>query len=625
MLSAIRRSLRAKIVIVVLLTTFAALAVSAVALLIYETRSYGAFLVADATTQAEVLADITAPALEFDDPAAATANLELLRRRAGLDAAAIYTADGRLFATFERSPGVQFPPAGHRGTTIEGRSLTVFHPIVRNEQTLGTVYLRSSYEIGDRLRDYLLILLGVMVPSFLMATLISFWLAGGVTDPLHTLTGVARHVVERRDFTRRASRTTDDEVGVFVDAFNTMVAEIGRHAEALESSNRALQQETEERRQAEVALRLADQRKDEFLATLAHELRNPLAPMTNAMTLLESPAADAALVKRAHSIIRRQLAQMVRLVDDLLDVARITSGKFVIRKQPAELAQVVQNAIDTARPLLEERQQTLTVELPKDPVLVQADPVRLAQVFANLLNNAAKYSERGKEITLAAIVDATSVRVSIADQGVGIAPENLTAIFEMFTQGQTTQAAQTGLGVGLALARRLVELHGGTIWAESSGSGRGSVFNVRLPRAAEIEAQRRVDLAEPTASSVARRILLVDDNVDFASSMSLLLQRLGHEVRVAHTAAEALTIARELRPEIGFLDLGLPDASGYELAGALRELLEPELTLLVAVSGWGQPRDRERSQQAGFALHLVKPVEIKSIEAAIAMVGTAPA
>jgi signal transduction histidine kinase/CheY-like chemotaxis protein len=625
MLSAVRRSLRAKIVIVVLLTTFAALAVSAVALLIYETRTYGAFLVADATTQAEVLADITAPALEFDDPAAATANLELLRRRAGLDAAAIYTADGRLFAQFERSPGTQFPPLGHSGTTIEGRTLTVFHPIVRNEQTLGTVYLRSSYEIGNRLRDYLLILLGVMVPSFLMATLISFWLAGGVTDPLHTLTGVARHVVERRDFTRRASRTTDDEVGVFVDAFNTMVAEIGGHSAALESSNRALQEETEERRQAEVALRLADQRKDEFLATLAHELRNPLAPMTNAMTLLESPAADAALVKRAHSIIRRQLAQMVRLVDDLLDVARITSGKFVIRKQPVRLAQVVQNAIDTARPLLEERQQTLTVELPKDPVLVQADAVRLAQVFANLLNNAAKYSDRGKQITLAAIVDATSVRVSIADQGVGIAPEKLTAIFEMFTQGQATQAAQTGLGVGLALARRLVELHDGTIWAESSGSGHGSVFTVKLPRAAEVEVQHAADLTQASTSSTARRILLVDDNVDFASSMSLLLQRLGHEVRVAHTAAEALTIARELRPEIGFLDLGLPDASGYELAGALRALLEPESTLLVAVSGWGQPRDRERSQQAGFALHLVKPVEIKSIEAAIAMVGNAPA
>jgi CheY-like chemotaxis protein len=316
---------------------------------------------------------------------------------------------------------------------------------------------------------------------------------------------------------------------------------------------------------------------------------------------------------------------MVRLVDDLLDVARITSGKLVIRKQPVELAQVVQNAIDTARPLLEERQQTLTVELPKDPVLVQADAVRLAQVFANLLNNAAKYSDRGKQITLAAIVDSTSVRVSIADQGVGIAPEKLAAIFEMFTQGQATQAAQTGLGVGLALARRLVELHGGTIWAESSGAGRGSVFTVKLPRAAAFDAQRAADVAQPPTSSAARRILLVDDNVDFASSMSLLLQRLGHEVRVAHTAAEALTIARELRPEIGFLDLGLPDASGYELAGALRALLEPELTLLVAVSGWGQPRDRERSQQAGFALHLVKPVEMKSIEAAIAMVGNAPA
>ena len=617
MLHAVRRSLRTRIVIVVLLTTFAALAVSAVALLVYETRNYGAFLLRDATTQAELLADITAPALAFDDPAAAKTNLEILSQRGDIDAAAVYAADGTLFATYARSPDTKFPALGPAGSSIDGRTLTMFQPVVQNEEVLGTVYLRSSYDIGERLLDYLLILVGVMVPSFLVATLISLWLAGGVTNPLRALTDVARHVIERRDFARRAPRTTDDEIGVFVDAFNTMVAEVGQRAEALEASNRALRQETEERRQAEIALRRADQRKDEFLATLAHELRNPLAPMVNSMALLEQPALGTGAAERAHAIIRRQLAQLVRLVDDLLDVSRITSGKLVVRKQSVELAHVVQSAVDTARPMVEKFGQSLTVRLPRDPVYLQGDAVRLSQVFANLLNNAARYSEPGQQVSLRATVQGDSVRVVVADRGMGIAPEMLETIFDMFTQAEANDRAQGGLGVGLSLARRLVELHGGTIVAESGGKGQGSTFTVTLPATTMPPAQESAAPAK-TAASKPHRILLVDDNVDFATSMSTLLQGLGHEVRIAHDAAAALEVARELRPELGFLDLGLPDKSGYELATELRAQPETASTVLVAVSGWGQPRDRERSRDAGFAMHLVKPVELHGISAAIA-------
>jgi signal transduction histidine kinase/CheY-like chemotaxis protein len=482
---------------------------------------------------------------------------------------------------------------------------------------LGSVYLRSSYDIGGRLRDYVLILLGVMVPSFLVATLISLWLAAGVTNPLRALTDVARHIIERREFARRAPRTTDDEIGVFVDAFNTMVAEIGQRAEALEASNRALQQETDERRQAEIALRRADQRKDEFLATLAHELRNPLAPMVNSMTLLEQPALGPGATERAHAMIRRQLAQLVRLVDDLLDVSRITSGKLVVRNETVELAQIVQNAVDTARPLLEKFGQSLTIKLPSDPVYLQGDAVRLSQVFANLLNNAARYSDPGKTVSLRATVEGDCVRVVIADHGIGIAPEALETIFDMFTQGETNDRALGGLGVGLSLARRLVELHGGSIVAESRGKGQGSHFTVTLP-ATTVPPTRKTAIPPKAVASKSHRILLVDDNVDFAASMSSLLEGLGHEVRVAHDAAAALAVARELRPELGFLDLGLPDKSGYELATELRAQPETASTVLVAVSGWGQPRDRERSRDAGFALHLVKPVELQSINAAIA-------
>jgi signal transduction histidine kinase/ActR/RegA family two-component response regulator len=618
MLSTIRRSLRAKIVSVVLWTTLVALAVSATALLLYETRNYGAFLVSDAMTQAEILADITAPALVFDDPAAAAANLKPLARRREIEAAAVYAKNGDTFATFSRTPEYVFPPLGPPGTTVEGTALSVFQPVTQNGEVIGTVFLRSSYGIANRLRDYFLILMGVMLPSFAVAAFLSLWLARSVTNPLETLTGVARHVVEHRDFTRRAPRTTNDEVGVFVDAFNTMLAEVGRRAEALEQTNRALQQETDERRLAEIALRRADQRKDEFLATLAHELRNPLAPMVNAVTLLESPHLKPEMAAPAHGVLRRQLAQLVRLVDDLLDVSRITSGKLVIRKEPIELSQVVNSAVETARPLLDQRSQRLTVDLPAQPVRLHGDLVRLSQVLSNLLNNAAKYSEPGTEVSLSATVTGDRVRVKIADQGIGIAPESLGAIFGMFSQAESAQTAQTGLGVGLALARRLVELHGGTIEAESLGKGHGSVFAVTLP----IDTAATTPVAEarpaPAAPATSRRILLVDDNVDFARSMSILLQRAGHRVGIAHDAAGALTLARELQPEIGFLDIGLPGVNGHELAGMLRAQPESAATVLVAVSGWGQPSDRERSRQAGFALHIVKPVEFEKMLAAVA-------
>jgi signal transduction histidine kinase/ActR/RegA family two-component response regulator len=616
MLSRIRRSLRGKIVIVVLLTTFTALTLSALVLLWFEVTKHHEFLVDDATTQASILADISAPALAFDDDEAAHTYLELLSSRAGIRSAAVYRPDGELFATFAREEGAQFPPLDAAGMTIDGGILTVFRPVVQNEQVLGSVYLQASYDLQDRLLAYVLILGGVMLASLVVAAVISLWLAGNVTGPLREVTEVARHVIGERDFTLRARRTTEDEIGVFVDAFNAMLAEVGQRAQALEASNRALQEETEERRLAEAALRLADQRKDEFLATLAHELRNPLAPMVNAVGLLDAPGAGTAIVRRARGILRRQLAQMVRLVDDLLDVSRITRGKLIIRKHPTELTQIVRNAIDTARPVLDECQQTLTVELPDEPVYVEADSVRLAQVFSNLLNNSARYSERGKQIKLAARVLDGQVEVRIEDQGVGIAPETLPIIFEMFSQGGSIERTQSGLGVGLGLAKRLVELHSGTIEAHSEGIGQGSVFTVRLPVVPMPQATC-TPVRPLTMATRRHRILLVDDNVDFATSLSLLLEAIGHQVRTAHDAAEALVVARELKPEVGFLDLGLPEVSGYDLARQLRAQPESAHTVLVAVSGWGQARDRERSREAGFSLHLVKPVELQSIQAAL--------
>jgi signal transduction histidine kinase/ActR/RegA family two-component response regulator len=619
MQASVRRSLRTKVVIVVLATTLVALLVSTATLLTYEIETYRGFLVGDVNTQADILARVNAPALAFDDPDTARNNLDLLSNRSGIRAAAIYTTSGTLFATYSRAPGAVFPSLGQPGVRIEGSTLTLFHPIVQNDDVLGSVYLQASYDIADRVRDYLVILGSVLLVSLLLALIISVALANNVTGPVRAITEVARQVIERRDFNLRARRTTQDEIGVLVDAFNTMLAEVGQRAADLETSNRALQQETEERRLAETALRTADQRKDEFLATLAHELRNPLAPMVNAVSLMSAPSTDPSVVKRAQIIIERQLSQMVRLVDDLLDVSRITSGKLTIRKEPVQLGDVVQSAVDTARPLLDDRRHTLTVRLPAEPIYLQADSVRLSQVFSNLLNNAARYSEPGRHISFGAEVAGTIVRVRIDDQGIGIAPGTLRSIFGMFTQGDSaSERSLSGLGVGLALAKRLIELHGGTIEAESDGIGKGSSFVVTLPVMVALTAQRPVHAAAPATARRAYRILLVDDNVDFATSLALLLESSGHAVAIAHDAEQALAVAREVKPEVCFLDLGLPRVSGYELAGMLKGEPAAADAMLVALSGWGHARDRQRSREAGFELHLVKPVELQNIEAVLA-------
>ena len=583
-----------------------------------EVDYYRNFLLDDATTQADLLARVNAPALQFDDPKAAATNLELLNNRPSIRAAAIYAPDGTMFATYSRAGSQSFPPLGPAGVRISGGTLTMFLPIVQNDERLGTVYLESKYDLADRVRSYVLILGSVMLGGMLVAGFVALWLARSVTRPVAAITDVARSVIARRDFTLRASRTTEDEIGVLVDAFNTMLAEVGQRAAALEESNKALRKETDERRVAEAALRVADQRKDEFLATLAHELRNPLAPMVNAIDLLQTPNRDASVTRTAHDMLARQLRHLVRLVDDLLDVSRITSGKLAVRKQVMELATVVHSAVDTVRPLFERGGQTLELDLPGQPVYLHADPVRLAQVFGNLLNNAAKFSEPRGRVTLSATVVGSLVRVQIRDEGIGIDAEALGRIFEMFVQADNSVARlHSGLGVGLALAKRLVELHDGSITAASPGLKRGSVFTVTLPVMAALASEREVPSAPPPSKKEQHRILLVDDNADFAMSLALLLQTLGHEVSVAHDAQGALAIANERAPDFAFLDLGLPRVSGYDLARQMRANPATAGTVLIALSGWGQQQDRERSRAAGFALHLVKPIELQGIEAAL--------
>jgi signal transduction histidine kinase/CheY-like chemotaxis protein len=614
-------SIRRNVTVVVLATTFAALVVAATALLIYEARTFRQTGLANLQTQVELVARTTAPALAFDDRKAAQASLDLLKFRRDVLSASLYNTDGERFASYRRG-GPNPPPAtldDREGAWIEGNQIVVVQRIIENGVPVGSLQLRGEYQLWDRLLDHVLILGAVMVFSLLVALLVSIWLRRAVTEPIVALTDAAQHVVEQRDFSLRVPKTTGGEIGILVDAFNTMLTEVGQRAGELEASNRVLTRETKDRAAAEAALRVADRRKDEFLAILAHELRNPLAPITNALAILRSAALEPG-VGKVRDIMERQLRQLVRLVDDLLDVSRITTGKLVLRKDAVDLVEIVHAAADTVRPLIESRQHKLSLHLPAHPVPMHADNVRLGQVVSNLLNNAAKYTEPGGKIDVYMEAQDKEVVLRIVDSGIGISAEMLTEVFDMFRQADSSvERTQSGLGVGLTLARRLVELHDGSISARSSGLGLGSEFEVRLPaRNMSEKATAGTAGNQDDSASGPRRILVVDDNVDFADTLAALLAQLGHEVRVTHNAAEALREAPAFAPHLAFLDIGMPGMNGYELAKKLRSLPETARTVLIAATGYGQDDDRQKSREAGFDRHLVKPVELRTVEAILA-------
>lgn len=623
----VKRSVRNKVMVVVLATTFAALLLAGAAMVVYELRTYEKSRAGEIGNLATILSRVSAPSLAFDDPKAANENLALLKSRPMISAAAIYKPNGTIFASYPPDSASLLLPArpSPQGYRIEGNQLLLFHPIVENKEVLGTVFVQGLYEPLERLKDYLTILGAVMLTSMILAILITVWLQGAVTNPLVAMTAATRQVRERRDFSQRVKKTTDDEIGELVDAFNDMLAEVGQRASALEQTNRSLEHEMQERRDAEEALLEADRRKDEFLATLAHELRNPLAPLRNGLEIMQMRGATPEAIARAREMMHRQLKQMVRLVDDLLDVSRITTGKLAVRMERVDLQSVMRNALETVRPFIESRRHELEVRLdvpePSRPIMLMADPTRLAQVFSNLLNNAAKYAEPGGKITFTASVEGETATVTVTDNGIGIEPAMLPAIFKMFTQvDRSLERTQAGLGVGLSLARKLVELHDGSIEAHSEGLGKGSRFVVQLPLAQTQGARAAAAPQVPSVSSEAGayRILLADDNADFANSMAMLLRAKGHDVRVTHNGADALKEAGHFHPQFAFLDIGMPILNGYELAENLRHSPSTSNVVLTAITGWGQEADRRRAEQAGFDHHLVKPVDINALEGIIA-------
>jgi PAS domain S-box-containing protein len=722
------KSIRHKLIGIVLLTTFVALTLAGVALVIFDLQSYESSLKAELQTQADIVGTATAPALAFEDAKVARENLSLLKASPTIAAAAIYTAKGALFATFRRdsesAPG--FPPLPRaEGVTSDGQYVNAWRQIISNDEVLGSVYLRARDQSTQRLQYFLGVLGLILVISLLTALLLTNRLQSSLTEPIVAISDVARRVMESRDFSLRAARTTDDEVGLLVDAFNDMLTELGRRAEVLEASNQALHASDERyqlavrgssaglwdwnilsndvflsprfkhllgyseaelpssfasffralhpadrlptkraldahfsrrrtpfqielrlrtrqgdyrwfymggeavadssgkpyrmagsiiditaRKVAEEALQEANRRKDEFIATLAHELRNPLAPIRTGLQILGAEAATGPSATKAREIIERQLTHMVRLVDDLLDISRITSAKVKLNKAYITLQQIVDASVEASRPYIDASNQRLTMQVAPEAVPVYADLTRMAQALSNILNNAAKYTPPGGRIDLVAFREGDDAVIQVSDNGSGIPQEMLEQVFDMFTQvGRTVDHAQGGLGIGLSIVRRLIGLHEGTVRAHSEGPGQGSTFTIRLPCAEAPPPEFNPRLAPATAAPTASlRVLVVDDNVDAAETMTMLLEMSGHRTAMVHSGLDVLDSALKFQPDVILLDIGLPGMNGYEAAALVRRERQLDGTLLVALTGWGSDADKRAASDAGFDLHLTKPV-----------------
>jgi signal transduction histidine kinase len=412
----------------------------------------------------------------------------------------------------------------------------------------------------------------------------------------------------------------------------TVFSDLYRKTVALERMNRELEQrvaertaelekDLAERKRLEQALVTADRRKDQFLAVLAHELRNPLAPIRTAVdTMWLRPIQDETILQ-CRDVIGRQVEHLTRLVDDLMDISRITRGNIKLERKPVEVADIVRRAVETHRPLFDTRRHNLVVEVPEQPLVVEGDITRLAEAVGNLLNNAAKYTEEHGRVTVNVAADTSNVRVTVTDTGMGIPPELLPSVFEMFTQiDHTLHRSQGGLGIGLALVRELTEMHGGRVEGFSDGLGQGSRFVLTLPlrrdlEAAAIAARERAAERAATTEDVATpcRILVVDDNRDAAQSLAAMLRLSGGEVETAHDGLQALRIAERFRPSLVLLDIGMPGMSGFEVARKIRARPWGGTVRLVAQTGWGQDDDRQRAQEAGFDVHLTKPVDYAAL------------
>jgi signal transduction histidine kinase/ActR/RegA family two-component response regulator len=593
-----------------MLTTLLAILLSAGALITYELSVYRSAGIDDLRAQADLIARSNAAAVALRDAKVAQSNLSVLRNQPRIQAAAVYGRDGTLIAAHTPSGGALLAriPADFEtwGPRYSGSTLEMTQAIERDGERLGMLYLKAEHDVWSRLAAFALIVLAVGAVSLAAAYYLFVHLQRRITSPLEKMTEVARDVIGSHNWSLRAPATDYKDVGVLVDAFNRMLSEC-------ETRTSELEREMVTRQGVEQELRQADRQKDEFLATLAHELRNPLSPMTSAVALLQMPAASPQTRDKALVVLERQLRHIVRLVNDLLDASRVTTGKLSLDNGTVDVGELLRTTIEGTQALATQQGLAISLQLPPRPLHVHGDAIRLTQVFSNLLSNACRYTLRGGRVDVVLSEAGEWVEVSIADTGIGVEPEMQERIFDLFEQAdKTLQRGSAGLGVGLTLARQIILLHDGVLTMSSGGLNQGSCFTVRLRRLAldgSAPSTSPAPAATTSPASRAMHILIADDNVDLTESFAEILMSNGHSVDVVHDGAAAVEKARERIPDIALLDIGMPKLDGYEVARQLRAGVTTQGIHLIAITGWGQAADREIARTAGFDRHLLKPVD----------------
>ncbi|MDI1228590.1 MAG: ATP-binding protein [bacterium] len=534
---------------------------------------------------------------ELADPA--------LRGKAAVRVAALYGSDSIILFIKDDAIGLPLPPSGFPQTLPDGKRWQKFlKQCIENgtaQEVLpvpGLPAAQSVIGIGGE-----------------KGTVIAF-IGGALADDAYTDIPAILPVLDLALKGEQVARIAEANAQLAVER----IAVAHRLAESLDKARLDLAKILIKSRAAQQELKMADQRKNEFLALLAHELRNPLAPIGNALELLRLGIDKPAMVQKVQEIMQTQFMQMVRLIDDLMDVSRISTGKILLKKEVLNLSDVLLSAIDAAKPQLEANGHRLDVHLPHAHSDLLADPTRLNQVFINILNNAAKFTPKGGQVTVTVTPSVSHVDVSVTDTGKGVPKEIASKIFTMFAQGDDNVSRTTGgLGIGLGLAKNLVELHGGTISVVSEGTDKGSTFTVRLPlHTGAASKQEPAPAAGTGRAEVALKVLIVDDNKDSAKTMGWTLEMLGHEYRLAYDGESALQIAQTYVPQLILLDIGLPGMTGYEVCAAMKASPSLRDSLLIAQTGWGQSQDKEKAKAVGFDYHLVKPVNIHELKQIIA-------
>jgi signal transduction histidine kinase/ActR/RegA family two-component response regulator len=658
-----RRSIREKLVTIVMSTTAAALTVSLGLVVAYDLRSYQRALQNDLATQAELVGHMTSAALAFDDPRLARENLSLLRTRPSLRAAALYDQQGTLFAWYV-APGepAAFPPSPRKeGRGKEGEDLVLYKPIKENGEVLGTVYLRSENLLAERMRDYLLIAAGVAVLALLTAWLLVRRLGHTITTPIAAITGIAREVVATRDYSRRAPRISEDEAADLVDSFNAMLAEIELRTRALESSNREIAHEAQERARArqevmrlneqleqrvhertmqlelanselELAIeeaRAANQAKSAFLSSMSHELRTPLNAILGFAQILSSNAMPTTPEQKMEfsNHILKSGRHLLTLINEILDLAKVEAGALTLSMEAVGLAEVLAECRTMIEPLANTRGIRVLFPDGCHGIQLRADRTRLKQVLLNLLSNAVKYNREGGAVVLDCVeAGPRRLRLSVRDTGMGLESGQVAALFQPFNRLGQEGGTQEGTGIGLVVTRRLVELMGGEIGVTSS-PGVGSVFWIELGTEGALQAQPALSeepvaplSTAPEADSGAepRLVLYIEDN---PANLKLVQEivRFRPDLRLlsAPDGAAGLALARSRYPEVILMDLNLPGMSGFEVLAALRRDPATAAIPAIALTANAMPRDVERGLAAGFDRYLTKPIDIDKFNEAI--------